>query len=260
MNYFLKTFSSTLGKKLIMSITGLFLCTFLVIHLIGNFQLFKDDEGLAFNSYAYFMTSFLPIKIISYFLYLSIIIHAIYALIITRQNNKARPIPYAVYNGRANSSWPSRNMGILGTILLIFLVVHLSNFWAKYKFGGVAYIKYETSMDNPNQTVVTRLPISANVMAHVNYIDPNNRVRVLVAKDLYNIVKLSFKQWWYTALYVISMAALGFHLVHGFKSGFESLGWDHGKYMPAVKFVGIWGFGILIPLLFAAMPVFFYFK
>src|SRR5688500_6004626 len=113
MSSFTKTFSSTMGKKLIMSLTGLFLSLFLVVHLIGNLQLFKDDAGKSFNEYSYFMTHFLPIKIVSYLLYLSIILHALYALFITMKNKKARPVQYAKYSGSSNSSWSSRNMGIL---------------------------------------------------------------------------------------------------------------------------------------------------
>ena len=100
-----KTFSSSLGKKLVMALTGLFLCTFLIVHLVGNLQLFKDDTGQAFNAYAYFMTHFTPIKVVSYLLYASIIIHALYALIISAGNRKARPIAYATQAGSQNSPW-----------------------------------------------------------------------------------------------------------------------------------------------------------
>src|SRR5690606_8475435 len=138
--------NSSLGRKLIMSLTGIFLCTFLVIHLIGNLQLFNNDNGYAFNNYAYFMTSFTPIKVVSYLLYASIILHAIYALILTRKNKAARPIGYAQYNGAANSKWNSRNMGILGTIILVFLATHMQNFWFQYKFGSTPYVEYRTEL------------------------------------------------------------------------------------------------------------------
>src|SRR5690606_14795716 len=133
--------SSTIGKKLIMSLTGLFLCMFLIVHLIGNLQLFYDDSGKAFNDYAYTMTHFAPIKVISYLLYTSIIVHAVYALILTRRNKKARPVCYASYNSAANSAWNSWNMGILGTILLVFIVTHMNNFWYKYHNDAVPYIE-----------------------------------------------------------------------------------------------------------------------
>jgi succinate dehydrogenase / fumarate reductase cytochrome b subunit len=231
---------------------------FLVVHLIGNLQLFKDDAGKAFNEYSYFMTHFLPIKIVSYLLYASIILHAVYALVITFANNKARAVGYAQYNGSANSSWSSRNMGILGTILLIFIVIHMSNFWAQYHWGGLPYTQYVTDLQNPEAVRVTELPVSAVELMHSSYIDAQNGVQVVVAKDLYKVVTESFGQLWYVILYVISMVAMGFHLYHGFQSGFQTLGFDHNKYFPAVKFLGLWVFSIIIPAMFAAMPIYIY--
>ena len=254
------TFSSSLGKKLIMSLTGLFLCTFLVVHLIGNIQLFKDDGGQAFNAYSYFMTHFPPIKIVSYLLYASIIIHAVYALVLTINNKKARPVGYASYKGQANSPWNSRNMGILGTILLIFLVVHMTNFWAQYHWGNLPYAKYEVSLTNPHDVQVTPIPFNPGVpeLAHADYADAQAGKQVIIAKDLYKIVNELFKQWWYVALYVISMAAMSFHLIHGFRSAFQTLGWDNNRYVPLIRFLGVWIFGVLIPLGFAAMPVYIF--
>ena len=258
MSNYAKTFSSTLGKKLIMSLTGLFLCTFLIVHLIGNFQLFKNDQGQAFNAYSYFMTHFPPIKIVSYLLYLSIIVHAVYALVLTRTKQKARPVGYASYNGKANSPWTSRNMGILGTIILIFLVVHMSNFWAQYHWGELPYARYEVSLSDPSQVKVTPIPFNGEEVAHADYVDSQAGTQVLVARDLYKIVYESFKQWWYVLLYIISMAALSFHLIHGFRSAFQTLGWNNSKYVPLIKFLGLWVFGVLIPLGFAAMPIYIY--
>ena len=260
MSSFTKTFSSALGKKLIMGLTGLFLALFLVIHLIGNLQLFNDDAGKSFNQYSFFMTHFLPIKIVSYLLYASIILHAVYALLITLKNNKARTVGYAQYNGAANSSWSSRNMGILGTILLIFIVIHMKSFWWEYHNGDLPYARYEMSLSNPADVVVTPLPFDGNPLVHSEYVDVQSGREVVVAKDLYMIVVEAFSQLWYVILYVLSMIALGFHLYHGFQSGFQSLGFDHNKYFPAVKFLGLWVFSILIPVVFAAMPIYIYLK
>jgi len=258
MSSFSKAFSSTLGKKLIMGLTGLFLSLFLVVHLIGNLQLFKNDGGQAFNEYSYFMTHFTPIKVVSYLLYASIILHAVYALILTTGNKKARPVGYAQYNGAANSSFSSRNMGILGTILLIFIVIHMKSFWAEYHWGGLPYVKYESSLTDPHDVTVTSLPIDG--ASHTQYVDVQNGKQVVIAKDLYKIVEGAFSQVWYSALYVIAMIAMGFHLYHGFQSGFQTLGFDHSKYKPLIDFVGLWVFSIIIPALFAAMPLYFLFK
>ncbi len=205
-----------------MALTGLFLCTFLVVHLAGNLQLIPGmgtREG--FNEYALFMTTFPLIKIVSYGLYASIVLHAIVALILTVQNNKARPIRYAKNNAAANSSWASRNMGLLGTVILAFIIIHMKSFWAEYHWGS--------------------LPLDAN----------GN-------KDLYEITVTAFQQWWYSLLYVISMVALAFHLMHGFQSGFQSLGLSHAKYTPIIKKVSM-AFGIIICLLFAIIPISIYF-
>lgn len=259
MSNFAKTFSSSLGKKLIMAATGLFLCTFLIVHLVGNLQLFKDDAGQAFNAYAYFMTHFVPIKVVSYLLYASIIIHAVYALVITLGNKKARPIGYAVQAGSQNSPWTSRNMGILGTVLLVFIVIHMSNFWWKYHNAELPYAKYEISLDDPGDITVSELPWDAKRLVHSDYVDTQAGKQVIVSKDLYKVVAHSFKTGWYVLLYVISMAALSFHLIHGFRSAFQTVGWDNKKYVPIIRFFGVWIFGVLIPILFAAMPVYFYF-
>src|SRR3954462_1966226 len=92
-----QTFNSSLGKKLIMALTGLFLCTFLIVHLGGNLLLFCDDNVYSFNMYANFLTHFPPIEVVAYILYLSIIVHAIYALVLTIKNRRARPVDYAVH-------------------------------------------------------------------------------------------------------------------------------------------------------------------
>jgi len=260
MGNFSTTFSSSLGKKLIMSLTGLFICLFLVVHLIGNLQLFKDDSGQAFNSYAYFMTHFTPIKVISYVNYAIILAHAIYALVVTINNRKARPIGYAVYNGSANSPWNSRNMGILGTIILIFLIIHMKDFlWEYHNNTSLPYARYEASLTDPHNVKVTPLAVADKEYSHADYVDAQSQTQVTVAKDLYKLVRDSFKIWWYVALYVISMIAIGFHLVHGFRSAFQTIGWDNKNFVPIIRFLGVWVFGIIIPAAFAAIPLYFFF-
>lgn len=255
MSNFSQAFSSTLGRKLIMSLTGLFLCSFLIVHLIGNFQIFKADDGLAFNQYAHFMTNFPPIKIVSYLLYLSIIVHTVWAIILTRRNQAARPIGYAV-KPKDGSIWSSRNMGILGTIIFIFIVVHLSNFWFKYHQGYTPYIEYQTNLKTGETT--SRVLQASEFKEYNSYVD--NGIQIIQSEDLYKEVYNSFQQWWLVAFYAIAMAALAFHLIHGFQSAFQTLGWNHKKYFPLAKFLGFWVFGILIPLAYVAMPLYVFFK
>lgn len=130
---------SSIAKKYWMAFTGLFLCLFLVGHLLGNLQLFAEgEEGRrAFNEYAYFMKHNPLIQVMSYVTYLSILFHAIDGLLLAVQNKKARPVQYAMNNANANSSPFARQMAILGSVILIFIAVHMVNFWAKMKFGGL---------------------------------------------------------------------------------------------------------------------------
>lgn len=247
--------SSSVGKKLIMSLTGLFLCVFLIVHLIGNLQLFYQDDGKAFNDYAYTMTSFAPIKVVSYLLYASIVIHAIYALVLTIKNKKARPVGYAAYQGSANSAWNSRNMGLLGTVLLVFIVTHMNHFWYRFHNDKVPYVEYRTDLMT-NETTVTELS-AADFNGYIKYIDDGTEI--IKAKNLYKQVEFTFQEWYWVALYVIAMVALGYHLIHGFKSAFQSLGFSHIRYAGIINALAVWVFGVLIPAGFAAMPLYFYF-
>lgn len=194
--------ATSIARKVLMALTGLFLTLFLVVHLAGNLQLIPGmgtKEG--FNEYAIFMTSFPLIKITSYGLYATILGHALLGLVLTLQNRKARPEQYAYSKPSRNSNWASRNMGLLGTIIFVFIVLHMRSFWFEYHWG--------------------ELPVDAN----------GNR-------DLHGITIAAFYQWWYVLIYVVAMAALAFHLLHGFQSAFQSLGWNHPKYTPIVKRTG----------------------
>ncbi|WP_374540570.1 succinate dehydrogenase cytochrome b subunit [Flavobacterium sp.] len=128
---------SSIAKKYWMALTGLFLCLFLVGHLLGNLQLLAGrttEAALQFNKYALFMTSNPAVKVLSYLTYISIIFHAIDGFALTVQNKKARPVKYAVKNDGVSSSFSSRNMAVLGTLVLIFITTHMVNFWAKMHF------------------------------------------------------------------------------------------------------------------------------
>ncbi len=220
MSWFTKAMSSNIGKKLIMAFTGLFLILFLVGHVSGNTLLFGTDGGLAFNAYAKFMTTNPAVKILSYITYISILVHVVYSIIVTRTNKTARPVGYEVNAGSTNSSWASRNMGVLGTILLIFLVVHMKGFWYEMHWGEIG------------------TDINGN-------------------KDLYGVVAKAYAEWWYVLLYVVSMGFLAFHLSHGFSSAFQTLGLNHKKYTPIIKGVSL-GFSILVPAIFAAIPIYMF--
>lgn len=221
MEWIVQTFRSSIGRKVIMALTGLFMCTFLVVHLIGNLQLLKGDSGEAFNIYARFMTSNPLIKFIAYGNYAIILLHVFDGLFLTLANNAARPVKYAFEQPKVGASWSSRNMGILGTLILVFLIVHMKNFWYEMHFGAISMVTYDGQ----------------------EY------------KNLYDTVVFAFKQPLYVVFYVLCMVAIGFHLVHGFASAFQSLGLHHSKYNKLIQTVGL-AFAILVPFAYAAIPLY----
>jgi len=255
MSEFKQTFNSSLGKKLIMALTGLFLCTFLIVHVGGNCLLFVHDNGYSFNLYANFLTHFPPIEVIAYLLYLSILVHAVYALILTIQNRKARPVSYAAVN-QSPATWSSKNMGLLGSILLLFIVIHMSDFWFAYKYSHkVPYKEYRTDLATGKTTASNFTPVTTDFEKSVSV---ENNVEIVRVKDLHARVAASFSNIFYVIFYVIAMFAVSFHLLHGFQSAFRTLGWVHRKYTPIVYAIGTWLFAVIIPFLFAAMPVIYY--
>lgn len=207
-----------------MAATGLFLCFFLIIHLLGNLQLLGSESEAReqFNWYSHLLSGNIFIKIISYILYTSLVAHAVYALIITRVNIKASGSKYVYDKRNQVSAWNSRNMGILGTIILIFLIIHFKDYWYVYKFGN--------------------LPLDAK----------GN-------KDLYAIVISSFQQAWYVIIYELSFIALGFHLLHGFFSASRTLGLYHPKYTFAFRVFG-WVYTLSITLGFMLIPIYIFFN
>jgi succinate dehydrogenase / fumarate reductase cytochrome b subunit len=257
MSEFKETFNSSLGKKLIMALTGLFLCTFLIVHVGGNALLFKNDDGYAFNMYANFLTHFPPIEVIAYILYACILVHALYALILTVKNRKARPVGYAV-KASDNASWSSKNMGLLGSILFLFIVIHMGDFWYHYKFtNAVQFKEYRTDLSSGVTQSVEFVPKSADFE---HSISTENDIEIVRVKDLHLRVAASFANPVYDIFYVIAMVAVSFHLLHGFQSAFRTLGWTHRKYTPIVEFIGTWFFAVIVPVAFALMPIVYYFK
>ena len=134
MNNFL---NSSLGRKVVMAATGLFLCLFLVEHLYGNLLLYAGDGGQAFNDYSHDAVHSILIRTIEVVLFVAIVLHVLQAIVLTRQNAQARPVKYAVMKVNETSSWFSRNMGITGSIIFFFLVVHLKHFFVEYRITGL---------------------------------------------------------------------------------------------------------------------------
>ena len=205
-----------------MALTGLFLCLFLVVHLAGNLQLLLPQEKAMtqFNLYSQILSGNYLIKAISWLLFLSIIVHSIYALIITIKNRKASGATYAYDRRKMVSSWYSRNMGLLGSIILLFLIIHLKDFWYAYSYGT--------------------LPVDSE----------GN-------KDLFSVVISAYGELWYVSLNILAFIALGYHLLHGFYSAFKTLGAYPSKLSRGLYYLGI-GFTLIITAGFIVIPVFVY--
>lgn len=216
MNKFL---TSSLGKKAVMAATGLFLCLFLVEHLYTNVSLFYGDGGVEFNETSHSMVHMLIIRIIEIVLFAAIIIHVIQAVVLTKQNNDARPVKYAIDGAATTSSWISRNMGLTGSMIFFFIVVHLYNFFVPYRVT-------DTVGHEGQQTLAQN-----------------------VAEALGNPA--------YAGLYLISVIILAWHISHGFASGFQTLGLSNKKYASVLK-VASAGFAILMGIGFASFPIIFY--
>lgn len=244
-------------KKYWMAATGLFLCLFLIGHLFGNLQLLSTgyESSLKFNEYTIFMTTNPLIMVLSYLTYLSIIIHAVDGLLLTIQNQKARPQKYAYSKPEKNSAWSSRNMGILGTIILVYIVVHLQNFWYQLKFGSLPYMMTEDG----SSPLTTEGEIIRGGTLDGSSIMLNGELAGNAMKDLHTIVLSSFENPVLVAFYVLSMVALGFHLWHGFKSAFQSFGLRHPKYYPFIRKFG-YAFAVIVPAAFAIIPIVIFFK
>jgi len=272
---------SSIAKKYWMALTGLFLCTFLIGHLLGNLQLIFIDgeEGRrAFNEYAYFMTHNPAIKILSYLTYISIIFHAVDGFILTIQNKKARPVNYAVNNPGATSSTPARYMAILGTLILVFIATHMANFWWKVKFTQdiplhTFKIESKQKMNIPKDQdfYYTQVPSFQPIPRDLTTFEEkgtaiyykNTNVKIADGYiDLHKVVMAFFSKSnpngiFAVLFYVLSMLVLGFHLWHGFASSFQTLGVNHSKWTPIIKNLGK-GFAVIVPLLFALIPILIY--
>lgn len=228
-------FTSSIGKKFTMGLTGLFLIVFLVVHCGVNAMIFFNDGGQTFNHWGHFMGSNLIIRTAEIGLFAFLLLHIIQGLMLWKQNNKARPVKYAVNHAASNSKWYSRSMGLLGTLILLFLVLHLFHFWTPSRFGGMGGVK---ALEE------TVLPDYNNQEAH----------------NLYAEMLLVFQNnLWVVIVYVLGVISLCWHLIHGFQSAFQTFGIHHKKYTPIIKAIGI-GYSLIICLLFAAMPIAMYLK
>lgn len=264
-------FTLSVGRKLLMGLTGLFLVSFLFVHLSGNLLLFKSDGGVSFNEYTRFMTTNPIIRVMEWVLFAGFIFHIIYAAIITRQNRKARPVAYAYKGGKGtSSSWFSRNMGLSGSVILAFLIIHLIMFWGKYKFGDAtaqvsveeAYtMAYKVKQDimHGSEEILVESGTYVDLEEYLFLKEEGRASQMVQGISMTEVVKASFGVWYIVLFYILSMVLIAFHLNHGFQSSFRTLGLMHKKYTPLITKAGT-AISIVVPLIFAAMPLVFYIR
>ena len=210
---------SSITKKVLMALAGLFLVTFLCVHLGINLMLLKGDGGLMFTEAATFMGTNQVIKVFEIVLFAGFLLHILFGILVSFQNRVARPTAYACSNS-SETSFFSKYMFHTGIIVFIFLVLHFIDFYF-IKIGLVA----------PPPGIATH--------------------------DFYHRTLLLFSSPLYSLIYIISFLFLGIHLNHAIQSGFQTLGWNHSKYMDAVKFIGS-AYSVLITVGFSIVPVYIF--
>jgi succinate dehydrogenase / fumarate reductase cytochrome b subunit len=223
-------FTSSVGKKFVMALTGLFLITFLIIHVCINACIFNDlpfidpnDDGDMFNRAAHFMATSVLIRTLEYVLFLGFILHIVQGYVLERRNLTRRGQGYRVNLGNRGSKWYSRTMGLLGTLLLLFLIMHIAHFWVPSRITGLEAIEGKTY------------------------------------HNLFGKMVDVFQEPLIVVLYVIGCISLAYHLLQGFQSAFRTLGVHNSRYIRIVKGAGA-AFSIIVPFVFALMPVSIYFK
>jgi len=219
MSWLYNSLNSSIGKKIIMAVTGVCLVLFLIIHLIGNLTLYGGFN--AFNGYVRTLELVKPvIRVVEVVLGLIFIFHIFNGVRLWIENKNARPEDYTVKGIRKNTTLFSRTMIQTGSIVFIFLVLHLSTFWVAFNFSG----------------------------------EPEHK-----PYQYYSIIMDWFKNPFYAGFYVIAVILLGFHLNHGFQSAFQTFGWNHKKYFPFIQKLGT-VYALIMAIGFASIPIYFYFN
>lgn len=210
-------------NKYLAALSGLFLILFLTGHLAGNLQLLIPEQNGAqkqFNEYAKFMSTNPAVKILSMITYTSIILHVFITLALTISSRSKRKVKYKKIKTETLSAG-SKYMGVLGTIILAFIIIHLSNFWYKAKFTDQIL---NDEFGN---------------------------------KDIYTMVIKKFQHIEHVLIYVIAMLAIFFHILHGFSSSLQSLGLTTSKTRKNFRILGLL-YSLIIPILFAIIPIYIY--
>lgn len=217
--------SSSLGKKLILSLSGLFLIMFLLVHLTANLFLLGGPES--FNAVTHFMDTNPIIQIVQPLLAVGFLIHILYGVIIQIQNWKATPVKYKKFNQKESSKWSSRNMIWLGVFVFAFLSIHIWNYFYVMKFEAETMVVTSEGIHDAYKLV----------------------------SDLFTDASFGFI---YSAVYIIGFIALGLHLNHAFWSAFQTIGWSNDIWRKRLSVIGSL-YAILIAVGFSIIPLFFFF-
>lgn len=219
-----KIFVSSIGKKVMMSLAGLFLITFLLVHLGINLSLIFSGSREAFNKAAHFMGTNVVVKVMEIVLFGGFLLHMIFGVWLQLQNWFARPRRYKIEN-YAQTSFFSKFMIHTAAIMTVFLVIHLFDFYLRAKvFGDAPLVIYDGKEYH----------------------------------DLGILVIEKFKIGGYVVFYIACFLFMGFHLAHGFQSAFQSLGLNHRVFTPVIRFLGI-AYTVLVTAGFVLIPVYIYF-
>ena len=210
-----EVFTSSVGKKLVMSFTGIFLILFLVVHVSLNACIWANDNGIMFNAGAHFMGNNVVPRILELGLFAGLILHIVQGLMLELSNRNKRNVKYAIDYGNKGSKWYSRSMGLLGTLILLFLILHLAHFWI------------------PNRS--------------------NQGFLLGEEINLYERMSVVFHELWVVVVYTLGCLSLGYHLAHGFQSAFRTIGVHNKRYNAILTSVG-YGFTIVVCLAFIMMP------
>ena len=197
--------NSSLGKKLVMSVTGCFLVLFILFHMSMNVTAIISPEG--YNAICEFLGANWYALAGTVILAAGVLIHFIYAIILTLRNYKARGSQrYAVTVQEPGVDWASKNMLVLGFIVLAGLLLHLINFWSKMQLVEIM-CEHESMVGG----------------------------QMIAATDGAALIAYTFSKWYYVVIYLVWFAALWFHLTHGVWSMFQSVGWANDTWYPRLK-------------------------
>jgi len=209
---------SSVGRKLLVGLTGVFLCLFLAFHLTVNLFLFRGDRGELFNTYAEFLATYPLLRPVEIILFLLFVLHGVVAMWLWIRNRSARPTSYAIRRGNEVSTLQSRTTFITGIVVLVFLIIHVNTFFVQSRFFASGH-----------------------------------------SPTMFERVQTAFSHPAYALFYEIALVFLAYHLRHGFESAFQTYGLRTGKYQRIIEAVAV-VFWLCIPLGFALMPLYFYFR